>query len=93
LTVAVVWAPQALADVARIARHIAVDNPIAAARVARELLLAGDSLAVFPRRGRPAALPGRRELVAVRPYVIVYRIVDSDTVDILRVWHAAQDRA
>jgi plasmid stabilization system protein ParE len=32
-------------------------------------------------------------LVAVRPYVIVYRIVDSDTVDILRVWHAAQDRA
>jgi len=29
--------------------------------------------------------------VAVRPYIIVYR-VDDDTVRILRVWHSAQDR-
>lgn len=47
---------------------------------------------MFPRRGRPGALPGRRELAAVRPYVIVYRVLARDTVDILRVWHAAQDR-
>jgi addiction module RelE/StbE family toxin len=90
--VAVVWAPQAIEDIARITRYIAAENPVAAARVARELLVAGDSLAVFPRRGRPGSLPGRRELVAVRPYVIVYRLLADDTADILRVWHAAQDR-
>lgn len=68
---------------------------MAAARIARELLLAGDSLAVFPLRGRPVPdLPGRRELLALRPYVIVYRILPGDeTVDILRVWHALQDRS
>ena len=88
----VVWSTQALGDVARIAAYIAAENPIAAARVARELLLPGDSLAIFPRRGRPGSLPGRRELVAIRPYVLVYRIMPGEVVDILRVWHAAQDR-
>jgi plasmid stabilization system protein ParE len=65
---------------------------VAAVRVARELVVAGDSLVMFPRRGRPGSLPGHRELVAVRPYVIVYRLLADGTVDILRVWHAAQDR-
>lgn len=87
------WRVRALADIGRIARHIATDNPIAAARVTRELLVAGDSLAVFPRRGRPGMQDGTRELVALPPYVIVYRIVGTESVTILRVWHAAQDRA
>jgi len=58
----------------------------------RELLLAGDSLAVFPRRGRDGRIAGTRELVAVVPYEIVYRFEGEDSVTILRVWHAAQDR-
>ena len=88
----VVWSPQAIADVERITLYVGQENPVAARRIARELLLAGDSLAMFPRRGRPSALPGRRELVAVRPYVIVYRLLDTETADVLRIWHAAQDR-
>ncbi len=88
----VVWRTRALADVSRIVRHIATDNPVAAARVGRELLLAGDSLAMFPRRGRPGRQAGTREVVATPPYVIVYRITGADLVTILRVWHAAQDR-
>ena len=88
----VVWSLQALDDVARITTYIAAENPVAAARVARELLLAGDSLATFPRRGRPGTLPGRRELVAHRPFVVIYRILPDEVVDILRIWHAAQDR-
>jgi toxin ParE1/3/4 len=90
--VPVVWSPQAIEDIARITRYIAAENPVAAPRIARELLVAGDSLATFPRRGRPGSLPGRHELVAIRPYVIVYRILAENTVDILRIWHAAQDR-
>ncbi len=88
----VVWSVQALEDVSRIANYIAAENPVAASRVARELLLAGDSLALFPRRGRPGSIAGRRELLAIHPYVLVYRIIPGEIVDILRVWHSAQDR-
>ncbi len=89
---AVIWRARALADIGRMVRYIAADNPIAAKRVGRELLVAGDSLVTFPRRGRPGREPGTRELVAVSPYVIVYRIAADDTVTIVRIWHAAQDR-
>ncbi len=88
---AVVWAAQAIRDVSRIVYYIAAENPIAARRIARELMLAGESLTIFPRRGRPGR-ESARELVTVRPYVIVYDIRSDGTVDILRVWHAAQDR-
>lgn len=88
----VAWRARAVADVGRIVRHIAFDNPVAAARVGRELLLAGDSLALFSRRGRPGRQPGTRELVVTAPYLLVYRLADPDRVTILRVWHAAQDR-
>ena len=80
-----------MADVTRIARHVAQDNPVAGRRIARELLVAGDSLDVFPYRGRRGRSRGVRELVAVSPYVLVYR-VGQDTVRVLRVWHGAQDR-
>jgi toxin ParE1/3/4 len=90
--VPVVWRAKALDDVGRIVRFIAADNPVAAKRVGRELLLAGDSLAMFPRRGRPGRHAGTRELVVMAPYLIVYRVSDADVVTILRVWHAARDR-
>ena len=89
---AVVWRARALADVVRIVSYIANDNPIAARRVGRELLLAGDSLTTFPYRGRPGRQPGTRELVALPPYIVVYRISADDMVTIIRIWHAAQDR-
>ena len=88
----VVWRAKALADAGRIVRYIAADNPVAAKRVGRELLLAGDSLETFPDRGRPGSQPGTRELVAMPPYIIVYRVTGDDLVTILRIWHAAQDR-
>jgi len=84
----VVWRARALADIARIARYIAEDNPVAAGRIAHNLLLAGDSLVIFPRRGRPGRLPGTRELVVMPPYIVVYRVSITDAVTILRVWHA-----
>jgi toxin ParE1/3/4 len=88
----VVWRTRALADIAHIQRYIATDNPVAAVRVAKGLLVAWDSLTTFPRRGRPGRQPGTRELVAMAPYIIVYRVTGSDVVTILRVWSAAQDR-
>ena len=87
----VVWRARALTDIGRITAFVAAENPAAAVRIGQELLLAGESLATFPDRGRPGGLAGIRELVAMHPYLIVYRTA-ADTVTILRIWHAAQDR-
>ena len=88
----VVWRAAALGDSARSISHIAIDSPVAARRVGRELVVAGDSWVIFPRRGRHGLHAGTRELVAILPYIIVYRVADGDEVALLRVWHAAQDR-
>jgi toxin ParE1/3/4 len=90
--VRVVWSDAALGDVELIQDYLRPFNPSAAARVAEDLVLAGDSLATFPHRGRPGMSAGTRELTIVRPYVIVYEISGEEVV-ILRVWHAAQDRS
>jgi plasmid stabilization system protein ParE len=90
--VIVVGRDDARADLIRIIEHIRMENPIAARQVGREILLAGDSLAIFPRRGRAGRVPGTREYVARRPYIIVYEIMAEDRLDILNVWHGAQDK-
>jgi toxin ParE1/3/4 len=89
---AVIWRAAALADVGGIIAYVAVENPVAARRIGRDLLAAGDSLAIFPRRGRPGRVAGTRELAIVSPYVIVYRVTGADDVTIVRIWHGAQDR-
>jgi addiction module RelE/StbE family toxin len=89
--VKVIWSPEALEDVGRTFDYLALLNPVAAKRVVESLFVAAESLINFPQRGRIGSKPGTRELVVQTPYVIVYRIT-GDTVDILRVWHAAQER-
>jgi len=45
----------------------------------------------FPEMGRPGRIPGTREWLVRRiPYVVVYAIGDS-TIDILGVFHCAQE--
>ena len=82
----------ALADLQHIREHIGKDNPAAANRIAVQLIAACDRLEYLPERGHPGLVPGTRELFALQPYVIVYRIRQA-SVDILRIWHGAQDRA
>ncbi|MDE2135486.1 MAG: type II toxin-antitoxin system RelE/ParE family toxin [Alphaproteobacteria bacterium] len=82
---------RALRDLANIRVHIANDNPRAASRVAVEIVAACDRLEYFPERGRPGLRRGTRELTTVWPYVIVYRVTGTN-IDILAVWHGAQDR-
>lgn len=68
-------------------------NPAAARRFAAESVVAADSLPTFPERGRPGLEEGTRELVAVRPYWVVYRAeANGDRVWILRVRHGARHR-
>jgi plasmid stabilization system protein ParE len=47
------------------------------------------SLEAMPNRGRSGRIAGTRELVFA-PYIIVYRVV-PEAVEILRIYHGAQD--
>jgi plasmid stabilization system protein ParE len=50
------------------------------------------SLKKFPLRGRKGREEGTRELLQRRlPHIIAYRVKDN-AVEILHIWHPAQDR-
>ncbi|MDE7548245.1 type II toxin-antitoxin system RelE/ParE family toxin [Acetobacter fabarum] len=90
-TFAIQFTRSALNDIRRIESHIGEENPAAASRVAIQIVATCDRLEYLPERGRPGLVSGTRELVSCWPYVIVYRISCS-SVEILRIWHSAQDR-
>ena len=72
------------------AEYIARDNPDAAVRVVARIADAVEKLAVYPDLGRVGRVAGPRELVVTgTPYIVSYRVRD-DTVQILRVFHAAR---
>lgn len=83
-----IWAPKALDDLIDIQAYLNEFNPSAGRRFFMMLKAAGDSLDAFPDRGRPIG-GGRRELTIIRPYVIRYRVADTE-VRILSIRHAAR---
>jgi len=84
------WTVPAFEDAQNIVRHIRERSPDLAAQVMRSILIAAERLLTFPNLGRPGTVQGTHELV-VGPYVIVYR-VRSECIELLRIWHGAQDR-
>lgn len=86
------WTPHSQIDVRNIRAYIAEHNRAAADRMVLRIVSAGDALVEFPNRGRPTGVPDVRELVIPgTPYLLVYR-VEGGLVQILSVWHGAQDR-
>jgi addiction module RelE/StbE family toxin len=83
------WTAPAAQDLENIARYIQRENPEAARRVAEALYDAAMSLDVMPDRGRSGRIRGTRELVRA-PYIIVYRVT-AQAVDVLRIYHGAQN--
>jgi addiction module RelE/StbE family toxin len=82
----------AQADIQSIYDFIAFENPAAAKRVISEIELAVNRLADFPLLGRTGAVENTRELALSRlPYIVVYA-VGEDAVEIIAVFHAAQDK-
>jgi addiction module RelE/StbE family toxin len=82
---------EALQDLVLIRAYLAEHSPRAADRIGQRLVAAADSLEEFPERGAQGLVDGTREITTVWPYVMVYRVTASE-VQILRVWHGAQDR-
>jgi len=84
----VIWSPRAIRDLAGIRAYIGQFAPLASRRFTDRLVETVESLAEHPNRGRPVG-DGVRELVAVRPYLVLYE-VEADTVRILHIKHGAQ---
>jgi toxin ParE1/3/4 len=84
------WLKHALKNLDEEAEYVARDNPQAAARIVERIATSVDRLATHPASGRPGRVPGTRELViSATPYIVPYRVRD-ETVEILRVFHAAR---
>jgi toxin ParE1/3/4 len=74
--------------------HIQERDSVAATRVIARIRRSIDLLLDFPRLAPYGLVAGTRELVVVGlPYIVVYRLANDGTViEILGVYHSAQDR-
>lgn len=87
----VAWSLLATRDLESIVEHISRDSEFYAAAVARELVAAARSLAIFPERGRVVPEyedPVVREIIVGR-YRLIYR-ARGERVEVLRVIHGAR---
>lgn len=86
------WTPAAAADLESISDYLKEHHPHYRQPTLRKLFDAICSLKTSPNRGRPGREDGTRELLfPPMPYIAVYRVKEQ-SVEVLRVYHAAKDR-
>jgi len=86
------YTPESINDLRRLREFIEVKNPIAAQRVANELLTGVEKLKVFPKIGLPVQRATDPETIRdlfIGHYTIRY-LVSNNTVFILRIWHGKE---
>ena len=87
------WTPLAADDLEDIYEYLLERHPRFRQSTVRLLYDAVGSLRKFPNRGRAGEAPGSRELILPHlPYIIVYRVT-PEIVEVIRIFHAAQDRS
>jgi toxin ParE1/3/4 len=85
------WTSDAANDLENIVRYLNREQPSATAAVVRTIVDTIGTLTRFPNRGRSGRVSGTRELIIPNlPYIVVYSATDQ-AVQLLRVFHAAQD--
>lgn len=84
------WSLRSLSDIARIVDFISKDNPSAGQLLAISMRAKAEHLRAFPYLGKEV-MPGVRELILHRNYLLTYRIKPG-SVEIIQVWHVAQER-
>lgn len=90
LAVSVRWLRTALANLEAEPEYLAADNPAAADRIVIAIAEAVAHLPRDPSLGRPGRVAGTRELVVTGTANIIPYRVRRETVEILRVFHAAR---
>jgi plasmid stabilization system protein ParE len=91
---ALIWLPEAQADIQRLFDFLIDVNPIAAGKAVRLIRDGVNRLREHPRLGRPMDDSLRRELFLPfvgGAYILRYRL-EGDTVVIIRVWHGREQR-
>ena len=83
------WTTEASDQLEAAVKRVQQDNPNGARNIAQAVIDRIEQLATFPGLGRPGEVKGTRELVSP-PYVVVYRSTE-EIVEILHIWHGAQD--
>ena len=89
------WTQDALDDFKIISYRIEQDRNLDTAnRVCRSIYDAIQILRRHPHSGRLGTKEGTRELVISQsPYLVVYRVIEPEVVQVLRIWHGAQQRS
>jgi len=86
------WTPAAAADLEHIGNYLKDRHPHYRQPTLRKLYEAIRSLKEWPHRGSAGREEGTRELLfPPLPYIAVYRVKDTD-IEVLRIYHAAQNR-
>ncbi|GJM04551.1 MAG: plasmid stabilization protein [marine bacterium B5-7] len=83
------YAPEAIEDLTRLREFIEIKNPLAAQRIANEMLTGIDKLKIFPKMGIRVAKAPDPELIRdlfIGQYTVRYMFNNQDIV-ILRLWH------
>lgn len=83
------YSPEAVEDLIRLREFIVIKNPLAAQRIANELLAGIDKLKVFPKMGISVAKAPDPELIRdlfIDQYTIRYFFTGIDII-VLRLWH------
>jgi toxin ParE1/3/4 len=87
----IVWTAMANRMLDGVGEYIAQDNPKAATKLLKQIRKSVKLLQAHPFMGRRTEFEGVRELVVHPNYLVSYR-VSTDTVQVLQVWHVAQQR-
>jgi len=87
------WTPAAASDLQSINDYLKDRHPHFREATIRKLYDAIRSLKELPHRGRIGREKGTRELLfSPLPYIAVYR-VNQNSIEVLRIYHGAQDRS
>ncbi len=85
------WLDEALVDFDEAVGYLDERNPVAARQLAKGIHLAVQNLRNNPEIGRPARVPGTRELVVGHSrYIVPYRVAGR-AIHILAVLHDARE--
>lgn len=82
------WRARARAEFQSLIDYIALDDPDVAQELRNEVLVKVGLLPLRPRLYRIGRVPGTREMVVRRNYIVVYTET-PEVVTVLRVLHAA----
>lgn len=87
------FTPEAVGDLIRLREFLEEKNPIAAQRIANELLIGIEKLKVFPEIGLTVERAPQPELIRdlyIDKYTIRYLIGENEIV-VLRMWHGKEN--